>query len=172
MKKFFQTAMIGLLSLAVACNDGENASENDNRDSDTTANATTDNSNTNSVMTKNGLPLGPNQEVPPNDSKASGTADVSYNRDSKMLVFTVNYNDLTGEPSMAHIHGPAAKGANAGVVHDLSKLLQKAKAGSFSDSVKVDGSSIKEDSLLSGFYYFNIHTPKHPAGEIRGQIEF
>lgn len=36
----------------------------------------------------------------------------------------------------------------------------------------VDGSAIKEDSLMAGMYYFNIHTAKYPGGEIRGQIEF
>jgi hypothetical protein len=36
----------------------------------------------------------------------------------------------------------------------------------------VDGVKIKETELLNGLYYFNIHNILHPAGEIRGQIEF
>jgi hypothetical protein len=123
-------------------------------------------------MTKTGLPMGPDQEVPPNKSHASGTADVTYNKDTKMLVYTLNWKGLTGIPTMAHIHGTAPRGTNAGVMHDLSNVLKKAISGSFTDSVKIDASGIKEDSLLSGFYYFNIHTPKNPGGEIRGQIVF
>ena len=89
-----------------------------------------------------------------------------------MLTYTVNYSGLTSEPTMAHIHGPAPRGTNAGVVHDLSGKLQKSASGSFTDSVNIESTSINEDSLLAGHYYFNIHTPKNPGGEIRGQIEF
>lgn len=112
------------------------------------------------------------QEVPVNTSKGTGTLDVWYNKTSHSLKYTVNWSGLTDKPTMAHIHGPAAKGVNAGVRHDLTGVLVKEKAGSFTDSVTVDGNAIKEDSLLNGFYYINIHTPKNPGGEIRGQIEF
>jgi hypothetical protein len=110
--------------------------------------------------------------VPANKSTAKGTVDVTYNKDSKTLSYTVNYSGLTGKASMAHIHGAAAKGANAGVKVDLTPKLQKETSGSFSDSVKIDNNGISEDSLLHGFYYFNVHTPKNPGGEIRAQIEF
>lgn len=126
----------------------------------------------NNTMNKKGISLTSAQEVPANTSPGRGTADVTYNKESHMLTFTVNWSALTGTPTMAHIHGTAAKGVNAGVKQDLSKLLSKSNAGSFTDSVKIDGNTIKEDSLLAGFYYFNIHTPAHPGGEIRGQIEF
>jgi hypothetical protein len=116
--------------------------------------------------------MGATQEVPVNKSSATGTADVTYNKDTKMLTYTLNWSGLTGKPTMAHIHGTAPRGANTGVKHDLSNVLKKETSGSFTDSVKIDVSDIKEDSLLSGFYYFNIHTPANPGGEIRGQIEF
>jgi hypothetical protein len=73
---------------------------------------------------------------------------------------------------MAHIHGTAAKGANAGVKVDLTPKLEKETSGGFTDSVKIDDNGISEDSLMQGFYYFNVHTPKNPGGEIRAQIEF
>lgn len=117
------------------------------------------------------IPLSASQEVPVNDSKASGTADVSYNKTSHMLTYTVNWQGLTGVPTMSHIHGPAPKGVNAGVKKDLTPVLKKSTEGSFTDSLMIDGSKINEDSLMAGLYYFNIHTPAHPGGEIRGQIE-
>jgi hypothetical protein len=172
MKKILQTAMIGLLVILVACNGGSNKS-NDSTKTDTPSVAN-DNSMaaTGNVMTKTGLAMRPDQEVPSNNSSASGTADVTYNKDTKMLTYTLNWSDLTGIPTMAHIHGTAPRGTNAGVKHDLTNMLKKATSGSFTDTVKIDASDIKEDSLLSGFYYFNIHTPAHPGGEIRTQIEF
>ena len=173
MKKILQTSMIGFLVILVACN-GSESNNTDNGTKTITPAVSNDNSTpaTSNTMTKTGLPMGPDQEVPPNKSPARGTADVTYNKDTKMLTYTLNWSGLTGIPTMAHIHGIAPRGTNAGVMHDLSNVLKKAISGSFTDSVKIDASGIKEDSLLSGFYYFNIHTPANPGGEIRGQIEF
>src|SRR5688572_24654026 len=149
MKKILQTAMIGLLVFLIAC-DSE-SKKTDETTTDSTAvmsdNSTTATSN---VMTGAGLPMKPDQEVPSNNSPASGTADVTYNKDTKMLTYTLNWNGLTDKPTMAHIHGTAPRGTNAGVKHDLTNVLKKETSGSFTDSVRVDGSAIKEDSLLSG----------------------
>lgn len=173
MKKIFQFALMAFPVIMVACNDNGGTSDNEAVKTDTigVVSETTAPAASN-VVSKIGLALTSNQEVPANDSKGSGTADVTFNKDTKMFTYTVNYSGLTGDATMAHIHGPAAKGANGGVQHDLTGVLKKSPAGSFTDSVKVDGSSIKEDSLLSGSYYFNIHTAAHPGGEIRAQIEF
>jgi hypothetical protein len=124
------------------------------------------------VKTKNGLPMTGAQEVPAKQTNAHGTANVSYNKCDQMLTYTISWTDLTGEPIGSHIHGTAPKGVNAPVKYDFTSLIPKATSGTFTNTIKVDGISIKEDSLLAGFYYLNIHTPKFPGGEIRGQIEF
>lgn len=169
MKQFLLPAVLSTLVFA-ACNDsGSNTSA-----------SSADSSNMNmqeqpkadAVMSKTGLPMSSSQEVPANTSTGNGSMDVSYNKDNHLLKYTVTWSGLTDKPTMAHIHGPAAKGVNAGVRQDLTGVLVKETSGSFSDSVLVDGNAIKEDSLLNGFYYINIHTPKNPGGEIRGQIEF
>jgi hypothetical protein len=172
MKKILQTAIAGSLVFCISCNDA--GSSNESAGSDTAmSSATTDTmpaAPASAPMTKT-LQLSSSQEVPANDSKGTGTADVTYNKETKMLSYKVDYTGLTGDATMAHIHGTAPKGTNAGVAHDLTPVLKKSASGSFVDSVKV-GDKIKEDSLLSGFYYFNIHTKKNPGGEIRAQIEF
>ncbi len=124
------------------------------------------------IITKNGIALTGAQEVPPKETHAYGTANVSYNKCDKILKYTISWNDLTGAPVGSHIHGTAPRGVNAPVKHDFTDLIPKIMSGTFSNSVRVDEIAIKEDSLLAGFYYFNIHTPKFPGGEIRGQIEF
>lgn len=168
MKKIFQLSMIGVLAFCVSCGD---SSDGEASATDTSASADTMPAPpANPVVTKS-ITLSSSQEVPANDSKGSGTADVTYNKDTKTLIYTVNYSGLTGDAAMAHIHGTAAKGVNAGVAHDLTPMLKKSTSGNFSDTVKV-GEKINEDSLLLGLYYFNIHTKKNPGGEIRGQIEF
>ena len=171
MKKILQTTMAGFLVMAVACNDSATKSADESTKTDSTMSNDNTMASANDAIIKTTFPMSPNQEVPANNSSASGTADVTYNKASKMLTYTLNFNGLTGKATMAHIHGTAPKGTNAGVKHDLTSVLPKETSGSFTDSVKIDASDIKEDSLLTGFYYFNIHTPANPGGEIRGQIE-
>jgi hypothetical protein len=83
-----------------------------------------------------------------------------------------------------HIHGLAPVGFNAGVVQNivtptLGLFNQKtngkftfSQSGTISGSFNVDGVTVKEENLLNGFYYMNIHTNTYPGGEIRGQIKF
>ena len=129
------------------------------------------NNNNSNIVSKNGLPISGDQEKNPVTSNASGTMNVSYDKTTKMLTLGVTWTGLSGDPVGAHIHGPAAKGENAGVVVDFHDNVTTA-AGNFNRTITVDGQAIKEDSLLAGYYYFNIHTPANPGGEIRGQIEF
>lgn len=124
------------------------------------------------VKKNHGLPMSGAQEVPARETAATGKIKVSYNKCDKMLTFTVDWKNLTADPVGSHIHGTAAKGVNAPVQYNFTSLIPKATSGTFTNSVMVDGITIKEDSLLAGFYYLNIHTPKFPGGEIRGQIEF
>jgi hypothetical protein len=124
-----------------------------------------------SVYSAEGLYLGGENEVPKNPSQAWSTMDVSYSKITKMLKYTVRWSGLTGNPIGSHIHGTAPKGVNAGIKHDFTALIPKTTTGTVTNSVLVDGVAIKEDSLLKGFYYINIHTPTYPGGEIRGQIE-
>jgi len=173
MKKILQPVMNGVFIILAGCNGGSGTTTT--TDTTKTDSPAVTSTNTmaagNNVMTTE-LQMKADQEVPANNSSGSGTADVTYNKDSKMLTYTLNWSGLTGKATMAHIHGTAPRGTNAGVKHDLTNVLKKETSGSFTDSVKIDASDIKEDSLLSGFYYFNIHTPAHPGGEIRAQIEF
>src|SRR5437773_2236899 len=55
-------------------------------------------------------------EVPPVESKGSGTLSATYDTASKSLNYTANYSGLTGDATAAHFHGPATAGQNAGVV--------------------------------------------------------
>jgi hypothetical protein len=129
-----------------------------------------DNNNAN-VVSKNGLVISGAQEKTPVTTNASGTMNVSYDKTAKMLTLNVTWANLSGDPTGAHIHGPAAKGENANVVVDFHENVTST-SGNFNRTVPVDGQAIKEDSLLAGYYYFNIHTQANPGGEIRGQIEF
>jgi hypothetical protein len=101
------------------------------------------------------------EEVPPADSSGWGTAAITYDTNSRKLSWVVTYSTLTGEPTAAHFHGPAAKGANAEPVIDISDHIKKGSA-------KLTKSQAAD--LKAGKWYLNIHTEKNPNGEIRGQV--
>ncbi|GHB80753.1 CHRD domain-containing protein [Persicitalea jodogahamensis] len=123
-------------------------------------------------VVKRGIVLTSQQEVPSLNTGAKGSADVLYNKNTKLLSYFISWENLAELPTGAHIHGVADRGMNAIVQHSFIDLIPKDRSGSFSNSVVVDGVKIKEAELLNGKYYFNIHNSIYPTGEIRGQIEF
>lgn len=102
-------------------------------------------------------------ESPPNDSKASGHAEVTYDSDTRKLEWTVEYADLTGDAIGGHLHGPAPAGANAGIMLPFKTLASPIKG-----SATLNPDQVK--ALMDGTLYVNIHTAKHPGGELRGQL--
>jgi hypothetical protein len=102
-------------------------------------------------------------EVPPNGSTGSGTAEATFDTDTKLLTYTVTYAGLTGPVMGAHFHGPSEAGKNAGIVLPF-KTVQSPIQGNatLTDSQAAD--------LLAGKWYANVHTGANPGGELRGQM--
>jgi hypothetical protein len=103
-------------------------------------------------------------EVPPVTGAGKGTATLSLDTATKMLTWTVTYSGLSGPATAAHIHGPAALGANAGVLVPFT--------GDLANPIK--GSATLTDAQISdletGKWYVNVHTAANKSGEIRGQL--
>lgn len=123
------------------------------------------------ILSKKAVVLDGSQEVPAKSTAANGTMDYAYNRTTRVMTYTVRWNSLTGVPVGMHIHGTAGRGFNAGVVQNFSGFTS-AVTGSYTGTFFVDGVAVREEDLLRGAYYVNIHTQLNPGGEIRGQIEF
>jgi len=121
------------------------------------------------LIVRTNLPMEGAQEVPAKNTAANGSIDVSYNTSTKTLSYTVRWNSLTGNIVGFHIHGVATKGFNAGIIQNFAGY-STAQTGTFSGTFFVDGVVVKEEDLLRGAYYINIHTPTNPGGEIRAQI--
>ena len=103
-------------------------------------------------------------ETPPNTTKATGVADVALDTDAKTLSWTISYSGLSGPVTMAHFHGPAARGVAAGVVLGLQGPLTSPVTG---HAALNDG---QIGDLRAGLWYLNLHTALNPRGEIRGQL--
>ena len=125
---------------------------------------------------KSGIAMTGAQETPANPSTALGTLDVYYAKNSKILSYKVTWQGLADTIVGMHIHGLAPSGYSTSIVQNILTTKNEAgfpfRGGTYSGTFNVDGVVVKEDNLLNGFYYLNIHTKTYPSGEIRGQIKF
>lgn len=102
--------------------------------------------------------------VPPVATLAMGTADAVLDRQTRLLRWKVSFSNLSGPVTMAHFHGPAAIGANAGVALGFAAPVSSPYEG------RATLTPQQTADLLAGRWYINVHTAKFPAGEIRGQM--
>lgn len=103
----------------------------------------------------------------PTETPATGTISGTYNKDDNMLHYTITWKDLTVAPSAMHFHGPATPDSAAGVQIGITGFPMTT-TGMVSGMATL--SDAQESQLLGGLWYYNIHTPTYPGGEIRGNI--
>ena len=113
------------------------------------------------------VPLTGSQTVPPVETSGKGVANITYDPATRMIRWTISYNGLSGPVTMAHFHGPAGKGENAGVQVWLTKQGSPAESP-ITGQATLTPEQAKDFS--AGKWYVNLHTKEHPAGEIRGQV--
>jgi CHRD domain-containing protein/Calx-beta domain-containing protein len=102
------------------------------------------------------------QEVPPNNSSATGTATLLLSSDEKEARLALNFAGLSSAQTDAHIHGPAPAGTAAGVLFPLP-------TGQVND-FQITLTSQQVQNLKDGLLYVNVHSSNFPGGEIRGQF--
>ena len=113
------------------------------------------------------VPLTGAQQVPPLQISGSGTADMTYDPTTRVITWNITYSGLSGTATMAHIHGPAPQGKNAGIEIWLSRRGSEATSPITGQATLTP---TQARQLMAGDLYINVHTQAHPAGEIRGQI--
>jgi hypothetical protein len=103
-------------------------------------------------------------EVPPHAVPGKGMAMADLDTATKTFTYKVEFSGLTGPATMAHFHGPALAGANAGPVVVFTQPVTSPASGSqvLTDAQIAD--------LNAGKWYVNIHTEANKGGEIRGQL--
>ena len=97
------------------------------------------------------------------DSDGVGAGWLRLTTQTNTIEWSIVYSALTGAPTMAHFHGPAEPGENAGPQVTLDHTMNP-----------IIGSAVitdeQETQLVDNLWYVNIHTEAYPAGEIRGQL--
>ena len=97
-------------------------------------------------------------------ARGSFSGTVVESKSGGTLTWTLSFSRLTGKAIAAHIH--MAKPGVAGPV--VVPLCGPCKSG-MKGTAKISKSVIA--ALEGGKAYVNVHTPKNPAGEIRGQAK-
>lgn len=109
--------------------------------------------------------LSPEEESHVVKSAAKGVGEMTLERATMQLSWTISFENMTSRATAAHVHGPQTPGGNAGVLFPLA-------SGSVTSPIK--GSVILNEGqleyILTGRAYVNIHTEKYPDGELRAQI--
>ncbi len=113
-------------------------------------------------------PLDGLQEVPQVVTPGFGTIVGTYDQSTRVINYTVTFQDLIGTTTVAHFHGPAAPGVSAGVTIGVGDWPAGLTSGSHSASHVL--TLAQEAQLLAGLWYFNVHSTFRPGGEIRGQV--
>jgi hypothetical protein len=128
------------------------------------------------------------EEVPANSTTGTGRFSARLDSGETALTYVLDYSGLEGEiTTAAHVH-LGQIGANGGISFFLCgndntpvcPATQGRVSGSVTadDVVGPDGQGIAAGefaeiiaAMRKGVTYVNVHTEKHPAGEIRGQIK-
>ena len=123
-----------------------------------------------SSMPGSGPPLGGKvytlegrQEAPPVNTTAVGSANVNVHTDRTVVVKVV-VNGMT--PTASHIH-EGAPGASGPVIVPLAKHGDN----EFVSAPDAKLTEAQYAAYKAGNLYVNVHSAKHPGGEIRGQIK-
>ncbi len=101
------------------------------------------------------------QEVPLNNSLASGSFTVKYDKTVNKLDYTIMFSGLT--PTAMHFH-KGSVGVAGGVELAVAGPYTSGMTGSLTLT------EAQEVDLLANNWYLNIHTATFPGGEIRGQV--
>ena len=120
-------------------------------------------------------------EVPPHDTKATGTAEFTLSADGKTMSYKVDVMNID-KVTVAHIHqgkpgenGPPVVWLFNSSSNPTGPMNGKLSEGKITSSDLVGPLKGKQISDLvklinDGNAYANVHTQQNPKGEIRGQI--
>jgi len=97
-------------------------------------------------------------------TSGQGNLSATYDTESRKLSWKGNVSGLSGNPTVAHFHGPADSGQNAGVLVPAGGV----KMGEFEGTATLNNDQAK---VVTGEKtYFMVHTAANPGGEVRGQV--
>jgi hypothetical protein len=99
----------------------------------------------------------------PGGSAGTGVGEFTYDDVTNQLQYWISFGGMSGAPTVAHFHGPAGPGMDAGIEFGIPDLTSPSTG-------TATLTATQETHLLSGLMYVNYHTAMCTGGEIRGQV--
>ncbi|WP_198064088.1 CHRD domain-containing protein [Neptunomonas qingdaonensis] len=98
-------------------------------------------------------------------STATGSGLITLDDVSNLMSWDISWSGLLGTFTLAHFHGPALSGQNAGVELTIP-VFPPSDLSMGSATI----TALQAADLLNDLWYINIHSARDPGGEIRGQV--
>jgi hypothetical protein len=102
-------------------------------------------------------------EVPASPASNTGRAEIKLNAATGRVCWEFYIKKLDGKPTAAHIHKGAA-GVSGPVKVPLGTAYKR------QGCTKAAKALVRSILAKPGSFYVNVHTVKHPAGAMRGQL--
>ena len=102
-------------------------------------------------------------EVPAARASNTGRAEIKLNAATGRVCWEFYITKLDGKPTAAHIH-KGAKGVSGPVKVPLGTTYKR------QGCTKAAKALVRAIRAKPGAFYVNVHTVKHPAGAMRGQL--
>ena len=103
-------------------------------------------------------------EAPPTRSGAVGELQADYDPGTRLLVYKLTYQGLSGPATGASFQGPAKAGESGPAVISATDATNPVSGNATLTPAQAA-------DLQKGLWYVNITTAANPGGEIRGQLK-
>src|SRR5581483_8066183 len=108
-------------------------------------------------------------EVPAASSNAFGSVLLSFDTANHTITWELNTSGITG-PSAAHIHTGAAGVSGGVLIGFVTSASSFANGRAKGQITGVDATTMSNILANPSGFYFNVHSPAFPGGEIRRQL--
>jgi hypothetical protein len=108
------------------------------------------------------------QMVPAVQGNGTATISGTYNAGTRTLVYTTNWNNLSGGPTMGSFYTGALGQGGTAVGTAWTLGTNPGVTGTASGTMIL--TEAQQASLLNGNWYYSLGTPTNANGEVRGQI--
>ena len=99
---------------------------------------------------------------------ATGTVAVTFDTETRLLAWRVEFSGLTGPLEAAHFHGHPGPGDPTGTIVPIKRIGTPPAESPLKAPTTLTEKQASE--LMAGEWHVKLHTPGYPDGEIRGAV--